>query len=319
MKPVFEQRASTILFNLFRQLDHTKSVIVPANVCPIVAVTLMKAGQPFELVDINKETLCLDEEFTLHQIKKHPQKYAGVLFVHTYGNPHQPEPFFHYIKQIAPDILIIDDRCPGLPEFDLPPTAADAVIFSTGYAKYIELGFGGYGYIKPEVKYEPKQLPFNEHDHQALVEQERQAQETLAPFSYHDSDWLDTTKPKISFDQYKLEIIAKIPEARLHQQKLNQIYAKNIPAKYQLGDEFSQWRFSILVPDKVKLLRMIFDHGLFASSHYPSLNGIFGHGADQNAAKLHSQVVNLFNNHRYTEDQAKLTCDVINKHLKECA
>ena len=60
---------------------------------------------------------------------------------------------FNKIKLIQPDSKIIDDKCLCLPNFDeLINNNVDLVLYSTGYAKQIELGYGGYAYINKLIE-----------------------------------------------------------------------------------------------------------------------------------------------------------------------
>jgi hypothetical protein len=317
MKIAYEQRASTILFNLLKSLDHSGIFLIPANVCPIVPVTFFKAKQQFELIDISADTMCMNERVLLQKLKDNPQRYSGFLYVHTYGVQDSFEPLFQVVKQIAPHALLIDDRCLCIPNFNAEvQTAADAVLYSTGYSKYVEMDFGGYGFIKPEVRYASLRLAYNPDDHQALVAAMKEAQESKQPFSYKDTDWLDSTAPTVSYSQYQAKVAARTLAVQTHKKQLNHIYSRNIPKEAQLGQKFHNWRFNILVPQKEKLLKAIFNHGLFASSHFPSLQGVFGQGSDHQAANLHTKVVNLFNNDRFTHQQAEQTAVIVAKHIK---
>ena len=50
MNFVYEIRASTILHNLLRASSQHRPWLLPANVCPIVPLTFLKAGCEFEFV-----------------------------------------------------------------------------------------------------------------------------------------------------------------------------------------------------------------------------------------------------------------------------
>ena len=87
---VFESRASVVLYKylIFRKSE--KCFLLPANICPIVPITFLKAKVPFDFVDISHETLCIDENLVLNQLRSNPEKYGGVLFSHTYGTEYSP-------------------------------------------------------------------------------------------------------------------------------------------------------------------------------------------------------------------------------------
>jgi len=313
-------RASTIIFNLAVSLERPGTMLIPANVCPIVAVTLMKAKRDIELVDIDPKTLCLDEEATMLKIANSPEKYSGIVFVHTYGTSYRSEKFFEELKKIAANLLIIDDYGSAVPLFEPPATAADVLIFSTGYAKYVDLGYGGYGFLQKSVRYRSERSSFNSADHDALVKEEKVALSANTKFQYRDSDWLDTRHPNTSFGRYRHSLMKNMALRAEHQNNLNRIYEEMIPRKYHLGKEFSNWRFNVLVPEKDKLLKRIFEYKaskLFASSHYQSLKDVFARGEDSVAAKLHQNIVNLFNNFQYTAEQARTTAWIVADYLDE--
>ena len=66
-------------------------------------------------------------------------------------------------------------------------------------------------------------------------------------------------------------------------------------------------------------MEKIFDSGLFASSHYEDIGFMYGYkegGNISNAKRVHSNVVNLFNDFRFSKQDAHKLVDIINKHLK---
>lgn len=316
MKTVWEQRASTILFNLIRSLEAPGTFLVPANVCPIVPVTFAKAGRPFELVDIEPGTLCLDREALLGKLRKSPGRYCGALFVHTYGVAGSFDDFFAELKRLCPELLVIDDRCLCVQQFEADDEgAADVTLYSTGYSKYIELGFGGYAFLKPWVRYRRADLPFAVEDHRRLVEAMREAQVGSRPFAYRDNDWLDCREPEGSFEAYRQRVETELPAVRSHKTLLNRIYRSRIPAEVQLRPDHHQWRFNVLVPEKEKLIGSIFGHGLFASSHYPCLIEVFGRGEGRRSRELHARVVNLFNSRVFTPEQAEQVSELVCRHV----
>jgi hypothetical protein len=83
-----------------------------------------------------------------------------------------------------------------------------------------------------------------------------------------------------------------------------------------LGDAWNNWRFCIRVKNKAELLKSIFSSGLFASSHYASLAGIFGPGEAPVARKLHDGIVNLFNDRHISMSQVEKLTALILQHLR---
>ena len=179
MKIIQAPRACAILYNLLTSQTQAKPWLMPANICPIVPITFMKARVPFELVDISARTLHLDLERAVSLIGTH--KFGGLLYAHTYGDESTPEDFFERVRSIDSDLIIVDDRCLCIPGFERS-TLADVVLYSTGYAKIVELHFGGYALISEALRYEPSHLVFDPAAHVELELNYKEAIHTRSRF-----------------------------------------------------------------------------------------------------------------------------------------
>lgn len=317
-KMLYEKRASVILYYFLRSVREGV-FLLPVNVCPIVVTTFMKAKRPFELLDISKKTLCLDEKTVLQKLKANSQKYAGVHFIRTYGLGGSFDNFFKQIKAINSKLTVIDDKCLCAPELDAPSDqVAELTLFSTGYSKYVDVGFGGFGWIKDDQAIKKSTVPFKKSDHDKLVNNFQLAIESGKLFRYDDLDWLDVLPPEPSFAEYKRQVSDRLKKARELKLKINKIYKTKLPKEIQLPAHSYEWRFNILVPNKEKLLKVIFDQGLFASSHYLPVNKIFSGLETEsfpNAENLHKQVINLFNDFHFDTTKAMETTEIINANL----
>lgn len=282
---LFEDRASTVLYEILTNLTQVKKFLLPLNICPIVPDTFKKANIEFEFIDINLETLCMDEKLVLEKIKN-DKEIGGVLFVKTFGIELNCEEFFKEIKFIDKSIFIINDMCPSIQEFDydINNSYSDLTLFSSGYSKYIDIGYGGYGFIK-------------------------------------DDSFINIFKDKSNsseFLEYKNKILTQIPIMQKHKEELNSIYTSNLPKEIHLGEKFNDWRFSILVKNKEKILEEIFKiDGLFASSHYPQIDYDYVKNPvkNSNAKKIHDNIINLFNDFRFNTEKAYQVVDIINNNL----
>lgn len=281
---LFEDRAASVLYKVLTKIKN-KKFILPLNICPIVPDTFLKANKEFEFCDISLDTLCMDENLILKKISN-DNTIDGILFVKTFGIELNVDPLFKKIKSINKNIFIIDDMCPCMQEFDydIEKSFSDMALFSSGYSKYIDLGYGGYGFLKDDN------------------------------FKNVFDDKANTKE----FLEYKYKILEQISVMIKHKIALNSIYIENIPKHLHLGEKFNNWRFSILVKNKDKILKEIFKiDGLFASSHYPqidfeySLNPI----KDSNTKKIHDEILNLFNDFRFTQEKAYKIVDIINKYI----
>jgi dTDP-4-amino-4,6-dideoxygalactose transaminase len=306
-------RASAILYNLLVSQQQAKLWLLPANICPIVPITFMKAKAPFEFVDISAETLHMDLDQAEARITN--REVGGLLYAHTYGEESTPEDFFALAKSVNPEILIVDDRCLCVPGFEAE-SSADVILFSTGYAKIVELGFGGYAMLHEKVNYHRVPLPFRPSCLEELEKQYKSDAQARVRFDYRDSDWLLADFDMPTWDEYRRAIEGKLDASLEHRQASNEIYSSRLPKEVQLPENYQQWRFNIRVKNKAQTLQAIFAEGYFASSHYASLAGIMSEGRAPVAETLEGEIVNLFNDHRFTPEMAERICEIISKNAR---
>jgi hypothetical protein len=316
MKTVLGARASSILYDLLLTRGDGRPFLLPANVCPIVPLTFFKAKAPFEFVDISAKTLHLDLDAVLSQLRSRHGRYGGILYVHTYGDPFTPSQEFAEIKETDPDLLLIDDRCLCVP--DLTPdasNAADAVLYSTGYAKLVDHGFGGYAFLQGNIVCRHHALPYEPQDLVALEASYKQAIQSRQDYSYTDSCWLQTDAELPAWPEFADRVRDASKISLEQRRRINTVYDTLIPAEFRLPASYQLWRYNIRVKDGAAMLRVIFEAGLFASAHYASLAGLFGPGTGRHASELAGQVVNLFNDRHFTPDMAEKTAKTVFRSL----
>lgn len=314
MQIIQAPRASAILYNLLKSQDNTNPWLLPANICPIVPITFFKAGIPIEFVDISAETLHMDLEQAEGQLER--GAYGGILYAHTYGERSTPDDFFHHVKFQYPEVLLVDDRCLCIP--DLEPNSgmvADVALYSTGYAKVVELNFGGYAFLTDSTPYQPAHLPFSPQAHEELKSGFKQISQDCTPYIFNDSDWLQTDMVLPTWYDYRQQIEDGLKASTQHRDNLNAIYESLLPKEMQLAKEFQSWRFNLRLKNKDRVLQSIFSAGLFASSHYISLAGIIAPGQCPQAEALANEVINLFNNHYFDAQKAEQVCAEIMENL----
>lgn len=314
MKTLLAPRASAILFDLLRGQRDGRTFILPANICPIVPITFFKAGVPFEFVDIEAQTLGID----LDEVRKrlaHPGiRWGGVLYAHTYGDPATPQDFFREIKERWPELLVIDDRCLCVPDLsEDEATAADVVLYSTGYGKIVDTPPAGFAFIRSEAIPERQHLAFDAAALEVLEAEYKACVAEGRPYSYQDSNWLQTEAELPSWPDYTARVQKETTASLARRRSINDLYASLIPSEIQLPERFQLWRFSVRLANKARALQPLFEAGLFASAHYASLVGIMGIGTGDRARDLAEHVVNLFNDHHYTLDMAEQTAEIIRR------
>ena len=314
MQIIQAPRASAIIYSLLANRGNKNPWLLPAHLCPSVPSTFLKAQIPFQFVDISSQTLHMNLAQAEQLVKS--RKFGGLLYAHTYGEASTPSEFFVSVKSLSPDLMIIDDRCLCVPDLEFDPdNQADIQLYSTGYAKIVDLNFGGYAFRRDEIDYQPAHLSFHPEDHEEMERAYKVAISQRAKFDYLDSDWLETDTPVQAWDEYCAQIKKSLAESLEHRISLNQVYASTLPEEVQLPAPFQTWRFNIRVGNKQSILDAIFSSGLFASSHYASLAGMMDDGRAPQAEALGEGIINLFNNHHFTLEQAKQVCEIILENL----
>jgi hypothetical protein len=275
----------------------------------------MKARVPFELVDISPTTLHLALDLATDRLKA--GGFGGLLYSHSYGDPFTPNDFFQDVKARHPELLVIDDRCLCQPALDVPETSiADVVLYSTGYAKQVELGGGGYAFVKPQTRYTMTSLPYDP-THYELQEARYKAHiRDQSLMVYRDDDWLQTDGGSTSWADYRQRIAANLECWGPRKSLLQRLYAEGLPQELQLPTEYQTWRFNLRLKDRDRILNAIFSAKLFASAHYASLAGIVAPGNCPNAGKLADQVINFFIDRHFDQARAEQLVALVRAHLR---
>jgi hypothetical protein len=316
---LFENRACAILYNLLRALPGDLPFLLPADVCPVVPLTFRKAERRFRLLDLDPESRGMDRRRCLEVVSERPEAWAGVIYVRPYGaEGEEADGFFSALKELRPDLLVIDDRCLCPPDCDgerLAP-GADVTLFSTGRAKSVDLGFGGFAHCRDGVAYRRCAAPYSAA---ALAEVTRCYKEAVAlgiPCEAGRESWLDLSAPGLGWSAYREAVREALPKAQEHRRRLNAVYTAALPEEIRLPERFQGWRFQILVPEPDRLVESLFAAGLFASRHYAPLGGIFGAARFPVAERLHRGIVNLFNDGAFDEARAQRAAGLVLQHLQ---
>jgi hypothetical protein len=312
---VLESRASVVLTRLLAGLDTRGVVLLPSNVCTAVPLACMAAGHGVEFVDIDPRTLEIDLADCEDRIRRDPQRHAALVFVRPYGALRDRAAQFARLRDVSPRLLVVDDRCLCPPACEAG-SGADAVLYSTGARKHLDLGSGGYGLLGEGVRYagagEVAAGARADADMFALVREAVAAGTTLAAVEW---DWPDATPSGVGLAAYFDDIRAALPAVAAGKQRLNAVYAASVPAGACLPDAYQHWRFNVIVHAPGALVQRLFDAGLFASRHYPDLSPLLGGAACPVAQRLAAHVVNLFNDRYYTEAMAMRTAELVRDHV----
>lgn len=314
LQVIYKNRASAVLFTYLKGINFDKIMLIPSNICPIVPITLLKLGVKYEMLDIDKETLCLDLDLVEERIRVGKGIYGGVLFVYSFGKEFDLREKFKRLKSLDSSFKIIEDKCLCKPEFLKEiPEDTDLIFYSTGISKVVELGFGGYGYTKEKIEINHSKIAYDEKD---LKEVERGYKEAIIKkekYHYQECNWLDLREPQKSFDSYNEEIQKISPEILRKKKELNELLLKGLPKNIVLGDGYNLWRFNIKVDDRDEKLNEIFDNGAFASGHYANLSEIFDNRKALVAEELGNKVINIFNDKNVDREYCEKVIKIITK------
>lgn len=312
MNTFFSHRACSILYHFVK--CHPKGYyILPANVCPVVPLTIIKAGADVLFVDISLDTLQIELKDCISACQK--QNVVGIVVVAAYGNYTYSFEIIEAINNIRRDLIVIEDRCLCHP-FDVSNShpATDLILFSTGYAKIIDLGYGGIGICNSLSLSEKLYYCSNDYSQLEVLYKKAYLSESLL-IGYEHLNWLDTTM----LDEYDSQIlyekiIAKSTIALEHKRKINEIYDYYLPNAIKLDKEYNSWRYNIIIPNSTSILKKIFEKGLFASKHYQPASSLFVKAKFTHTQYLYENIINLFNDSYINEIQAKSICKIINEN-----
>ena len=328
---VFARRASAILYNLALSRGHGRGhYLLPANVCPVVPLALIKAGCGFEFIDIDPDTLCMDDRLLQARIEASDlPPVAGIVYVRTYGFERDMTTLFRQLKTYAPETCLIDDRCASRPEpakDSADRQGADVLLYSTGYSKYVDLDIGGFAHLKQDTPYNAHEGMFVPNDLNEItalykvriseskpIYQDGKLDETH-PIRRH-RNWLDTRPLDIPWDEYRLRILSERNKSDERKAAFNAVYRDIIPDHVRLPSGFHNWRFNIRVKGKEALLSRIRKAGFFAGDHYFPSALLFGGKRCPVSEKLYSEIINLFNDFRVTVYEVKEVAELVRDHV----
>ncbi|MBE6085499.1 MAG: UDP-2,4-diacetamido-2,4,6-trideoxy-beta-L-altropyranose hydrolase [Selenomonas ruminantium] len=302
-------RASAIIYNFILSNHVQGTVLMPANICECVPAIYKKAGMDFLFCDIEFGTWVPDEEEIISLLSTR----ADIKVLHynrTYGEMGDHSEFFQEVRRRFPSVIIVDDRCLALPDWQGSECQADLTIYSTGNTKPVCVGKGAFAFLGKSWRYEMYHLEGDTDAADAAFDasiKRCHAEHKSAEWDILLDNWTDPAQmPEADYEQVVLMELAHIIT---HKAAINGIY-KNLPNA--LPDGMHDWRYNILVRNQDECMKKLFQAGLFASRHYLGLgNGYFSEKSMFNCDWLAKHVINLFNDNNYNVEMAKKTVKCI--------
>ena len=314
-------RASSLIYGLAK--PRSDGVwLIPANVCPAIPLALIQAGVSFEFIDICEHTLCFDPELGLERINDNSRPLVrGVIYVRSYGYSKSAIKDIAILKssRLGHQLCIIDDRCLCFPILDPEEEEfglADAAIFSTGYSKIFDLGYGGYGFVFNDLEYLPPRRNGQLVSFDAISKKYKSA--IQADRSIYADEKQRLSLPRWvpggegpNWSDIKQKLIDNWDSVTLHKKQINDVYWEGLSEFSPLDEDFQNWRFNIQVANPKEVLEAIFAERLFASDHYYPSSRLWGNRTSNVAWEKHQTILNLFNDHHYELNQAEATVNII--------
>lgn len=302
-----------VLYNVLKANSIAGTVIMPSNICESVPAVYMKCGLKVVFCDINCEDWQIDRKAVLNLLSSYP--ITVLHYNHTYGfDCEEDRAFLKKVRLLYPNILIVDDRCLCFPDLQITDAnCADVILYSTGTVKCVDIGWGGYCYINDNLTYKNYSLQYSEDDEIAFDKHIKKCHQDKIGIDKKLilSNWLNSDNKYYGYyDKISKEKI-RITE---HKKIINAIYQK-VPGSMNM--KYCNWRYQILLENSKECIDALFDAGLYCSYHYKSLgNGYFSDVSTPNNNWLEAHIINLFNDFRYSEEQAKKTAEILLKISK---
>lgn len=324
---LFANRACTILYNyLLSNSVNDGYWLLPLNSCPIVPITFLTAGVPFKLVDIESETLCMDRNLVLEVIDD--PGCLGLLFIYSYGIDRSFDDFFERIRNKRDEVAIIEDKCLCPPSFseDDKSSYSEFCLYSTGYSKYVDIGFGGFAIDNGKINYQKHPTSFDESIAEQLVKTYKKCLREKEVFENPKASWIDDRPFLMDKEKYISTVQAEKQKAAAGKKLLNAVYKENVPSRVWLmleGQPVDAWRFNVLLPfSKEQLIHKIEATELFVSSHYQPVDTILDNeviGSGEVAYSIFDQIINLFNDKYFSKTQAEEVSNIIKQFVYQKA
>lgn len=273
-------------------------VIVPANICYAAIFPVIYA----ELTPVFCDVDCLTGNVFLDDIvDAYSNEVVAVIIPHMYGNPVSDLPLIaEFCKER--NIILIEDCASmmgGGAENYVPGTLGDYVIYSTGYSKTVDIGYGGLLFSSKHSLFKLEELEYKLPNYKEQLEKEwsifskmyriirsegenasiSKAFYSILPdtcrelFLYNISE---TKKQSIVDSIYKLDDVIKVRRYayQMYNNKLENIKLQHY--NYNLGAV--PWRYNLFVnkENRQDFIQYCLNKKLPISDWYPCVASMFG-------------------------------------------
>jgi len=335
---IFTGRGSTALRILFEIIgSEGAKVLVPANICEIVIATIYASG----LQPIYYDVDAMSGNANLNHIQKiYSGKEKILIAVHNYGTPIQIIDIKSW--SVKENIFLIEDVCNCLGGFikDQPVgVLGDVSIFSFGYAKIIEYGFGGAMWINDDsLKSEAKKRIKTLDDYSSIhsdaddfyqmklrVLRGKKLRNTNYHYTKLYKDYSDYLLYKINNEDVSniIDMFQKLDKNIDRRRQLAGLYREGIQNPLVTHRNFVEgdiyWRYTFIIDKnlRAKAIRELINNKIPVSCWYPIVIPFFEENFDKlsfpGAKSFGEKVLNLWVDHSITLTKVRKAITIINQ------
>ena len=318
MKLIISSRALSILYSFLVKYKEAGNytLLLPSNIYHDVFFLINYLEISYIFIDIDEDDLCINKEIVIEFITRN--RRLILIYNHTFGIPAVPYAFFREIKNISSEVVIIDDRCLCAPimETKSDDSCIDLILYSTGYAKQVDLSGWGFGFVDDLFCMNRNQITFEKQKYLELKNSFFENALNYFPDKHKISECIQVSDD-IDVDPFYYErlISEDVEKWYEHKSTITEIYKSSIPDEVQLPSEMNNWRFNIMVKNRDRIFKELFRNNLFASAHYASIGTMLNRQDYRTADQLHQNIINLFVDKYYTQEKAEKTVAIIIKNL----
>jgi dTDP-4-amino-4,6-dideoxygalactose transaminase len=335
---LYTGRGSSALYAILNSISVTKrKLLLPINICEIVIPVIQFSGFSPVFYDVNPDT----GNSSLDNIKaSYTGEEAILLAVHNFGVPLEIDLISEWAKE--KEIFLIEDVCNALGStWKNHPLGnwGDAAIYSFGYSKILDLGFGGgltvreFGlrqkvkelissfdlfsdlYKDADHEFQSKLRILRKDPRNQLPEIYRPLYEDYTKFLIYRLDEQSVNLIKDALADLDNIILSRYQKAMMYKNGIRSSKISHI--KEVPGQIF--WRYNILIEpeSRDKLLKLLIDNTCWASKWYPPVNKLFFEesesGSFSGAELFSKRVINLFVDECFSIAEVKRTISLINQ------
>jgi len=315
------------------------SIICPSNICYSIPFTILASGNTPVFYDVDKVSGNPDLPCVVKALD-FQKNISAIVLPHMYGNiSTQRDKIVSHCNQKG--ILVIEDCAASIGSstvIDKSKYKSDAIIFSFGENKHVDLGYGGLLATdhSVDINYHEKSMIYSFHTAKIRIDLfDKVYKSILYSDFYYDllpnlASFADFVKGafvyKVSWkkDAVKnlLQMLSNLEDRKENSLKLMDKMEDRIEynckyfSKYSFNEGSHPWRFNISCVNgtvRNELKNQMLNKGLDISIWYPPIDPIFSQPVKKNANYFSQRIIN-FNHTKATKAQISNFIKILNSY-----